>query len=430
MRFQRLAMGALACGAMVFLQACGAPEPSSAAPAATAAAASAKTGDEAIAALVSADEPAVEEAAPEAAVQEAVEAVEASATDSPAVTVAQAADSSAQPVVAAAGTPRIVVDEPIYDFGRMETGQKREHQWTVRNAGDTDLIIHSVRPSCGCTNTAMADDVIPPGGSTTLTSVLDLPRQVGPVRKNIAISSNDPQQSTMMVAFVGEATQAIMIEPQVLSFQNIEPDAVETLTADIRSTEEGVTFNILDIGFREDGAFDVEYETVEEGLHYRLKVTTRPPLTGSHASEQIIVGTDNERATNVYLTAVATILTDIITAPDVIRLSALHTDPLKRMILLRGGRVTEFAITDVTLPHPDMTYTVTERLPGMLYVEVANIVAHPDLDGTEIIVHTDAPSVPEIRVPISVVGATASLESQIDGVPGLRVVHGGGTATP
>ena len=421
MRLYHWALSAVAAGAFVLLGACGAPE--SAAPVA-AASSEVKTGDEAIAELAAVVDPVQSEASPASdAAKAAVEATEpvevaiaAETVDTPEAPEPDAASPAPVQVAQApqqGGTPRIAVDEPIFDFGRMEVGEKRDHTWTIRNMGDADLEIRNVRPSCGCTNTAVADDIVPPGGTTTLASTLDLPRQTGPVRKNIAIHSNDPQQGTLVVAFVGEATQAIVLDPPVITFQNIEQDEQASRTVEVRATEDDLSFQITGLDFATGQAFGAETETVEEGRHYRVHVSTLPPMAGSHISDYLTIETDHDRVSSLRLTMVANVLSDIVTAPDVLRLNAAHPEAIKRVILLRAGRVTEFTVTGVDLPDPDMEYTVNERQPGMLYIEVDNIVARPELDGTEVVVHLDAPSVPEVRIPITVVGAAGDSAAEV-----------------
>ena len=43
------------------------------------------------------------------------------------------------------GTPKIVFDQVKIDFGEVEAGEKVEHAFSFRNAGDGTLSIHKVR---------------------------------------------------------------------------------------------------------------------------------------------------------------------------------------------------------------------------------------------------------------------------------------------
>ena len=38
--------------------------------------------------------------------------------------------------------PRVVVDQPVFDFGELPQGQKIAHVFILKNAGDLDLTIH------------------------------------------------------------------------------------------------------------------------------------------------------------------------------------------------------------------------------------------------------------------------------------------------
>ena len=43
--------------------------------------------------------------------------------------------------------PRVAVDEPRFDFGTVRPGDRPEHVFTVRNAGDEVLLIERVLSS-------------------------------------------------------------------------------------------------------------------------------------------------------------------------------------------------------------------------------------------------------------------------------------------
>ena len=44
-----------------------------------------------------------------------------------------------------AGQPRIAFAEKDFDFGKVETGEKIEHDYEFRNTGDGTLLVHKVR---------------------------------------------------------------------------------------------------------------------------------------------------------------------------------------------------------------------------------------------------------------------------------------------
>ena len=62
--------------------------------------------------------------------------------------------------------PKIVCDEPVYDFGEIANHNVVEHEYVIRNAGTLSLEIRSVRASCGCTAASSASAASGVGAST------------------------------------------------------------------------------------------------------------------------------------------------------------------------------------------------------------------------------------------------------------------------
>jgi len=81
--------------------------------------------------------------------------------------------------------PRIIVSEEEWDFGKVIQGEKPTHIFIVKNEGEGDLIIESLKESCACIEVSISTTRIQPGGSAEL--------KVGKDEKHVHIYSNDPQ---------------------------------------------------------------------------------------------------------------------------------------------------------------------------------------------------------------------------------------------
>ena len=44
------------------------------------------------------------------------------------------------------GVPRLVVDEVVHDFGEVKPGMPLQWTFKIKNVGNADLLIHSLRP--------------------------------------------------------------------------------------------------------------------------------------------------------------------------------------------------------------------------------------------------------------------------------------------
>ena len=111
-------------------------------------------------------------------------------------------------------TPRIVVDQPIYDFGSITNGSQVLHDFVIRNAGDAKLEINRVVSSCeACLRTSLEKTNIPPGGESVLHARLDLRLLDGTVSRAISIYCNDPNNDSLVVGLTGVVVPFYQVTP-------------------------------------------------------------------------------------------------------------------------------------------------------------------------------------------------------------------------
>ena len=89
--------------------------------------------------------------------------------------------------------PRILVSEEEWDFGKVTQGEKLTHIFIVKNGGEGDLIIDSLKESCACIEASISTTLFQPGESAELKVSYDTTDYVGKDEKHIHIYSNDPQ---------------------------------------------------------------------------------------------------------------------------------------------------------------------------------------------------------------------------------------------
>ena len=92
-------------------------------------------------------------------------------------------------------------------FNRMQN-QHINFQNKIINKGKSDLLIRSVKASCGCTAANPATNVVKPGTSTDLNVLFDSNGKLGMQNKTITIISNDPNSSTTILRISGNVNKA------------------------------------------------------------------------------------------------------------------------------------------------------------------------------------------------------------------------------
>ncbi len=101
--------------------------------------------------------------------------------------------------------PKLLVEEPTFDFGKRESGEKVTHAFILRNVGTAPLIITKVTPINGETVAKTLNLKIAPGEQAELNVTLDLTRQKGRKIRQILVQSNDPSLPVLRLAVIGTA---------------------------------------------------------------------------------------------------------------------------------------------------------------------------------------------------------------------------------
>ncbi len=107
-----------------------------------------------------------------------------------------------------ANAPKIDFDTRVFQFGEIVEGAKAEHTFRIINKGKSDLMIRSVKASCGCTAVNPASNVIKPGESTDMKAVFDSRGKTGMQNKTVTIISNDPSNATTILRITGTVKKA------------------------------------------------------------------------------------------------------------------------------------------------------------------------------------------------------------------------------
>src|SRR6266436_997309 len=142
----------------------------------------------------------------------------------PPVTPTAAAVSPAAPVDTNAPGPKIEFATPIYEFGKIKSGDPVKYTYYFTNTGTEVLEISRVQPSCGCTTAGDFSKKVEPGQTGTIPIQFNSGNFNGNVFKTITVSSSAKNQPTAVLQLKGTIWKAIEFAP-AYSVLNIPPDA-------------------------------------------------------------------------------------------------------------------------------------------------------------------------------------------------------------
>lgn len=103
--------------------------------------------------------------------------------------------------------PRLKIDNPVYDFGRLSNDKESKHQFVIKNTGQSDLTIKKISPNCTCVTGILSTEVIKPGQEAMLDVTFNPEGRRGNQQKSITLYSNDQRSSAQRItikAYIGE----------------------------------------------------------------------------------------------------------------------------------------------------------------------------------------------------------------------------------
>jgi hypothetical protein len=227
----------------------------------------------------------------------------------------QAQEPATPSAAVAEPAPKIVCDEPIFDFGEKGNTEFVEHDYPIRNEGALSLEISDVHASCGCTAVKPSQNVVPPGGEASIRARLDLHGRNGMQVKTITVTSNDPKTPSLILQLKGTAVSALHAEPSSLFFGRVGPDSARSRTFDVISGRGPIqivssrTDNpglILTAVAAADGA---------DGTRHRFDLALDPALPEGNINGSVFVKTDMADQPEISIPVAAFIATTATPAP-------------------------------------------------------------------------------------------------------------------
>jgi hypothetical protein len=104
---------------------------------------------------------------------------------------------------------KIVIEKSSFKVGKLEVNQKGTARITVFNKGVEPLEIDNVTSPCGCTTFSMNKGSLKTGESGVLEVTIS-PRQKGPFREEVSISSSDVNTPSFRIYLEGEAVESFL----------------------------------------------------------------------------------------------------------------------------------------------------------------------------------------------------------------------------
>jgi hypothetical protein len=217
--------------------------------------------------------------------------------------------------------PAIQVDQPVYQFGAMQRGTTKSHEFVVRNVGQSQLTLRTGGTTCKCTIGDVPDTPVPPGGSVQVKLEWSALTNPGPFRQTATILTNDPRASRIELSVEGEVTEASGVSPGDFIFDKVA-------AGDVKSAEVYImAFAQDDLNVSEPALtntetrkfFDVTVEPVKPSelpnpkarSGVRIRVSTKPGLRLGRFDQWLTVSTNIPDAETIMIPVIGRVIGDV-----------------------------------------------------------------------------------------------------------------------
>ncbi len=332
--------------------------------------------------------------------------------------------------------PKIVFKTPIYDFGRVKSGDPVKYTYIFTNIGDQVLEINNVQPQCGCTAAGEFTRKVEAGQTGEIPIQFNTSSYGTQVIKTITVASNDKSQPVVVLQLKGTVWKPIELIPPY-TIMNILPDAPNA-TGVVRIVNNMEFPLSLTEPVCSNPAFTVALRTNTAGKEYQLTLTAVPPLAPGTIQGKVTLKTSATNTPVIDVPFWANVQASVMVLPPQIMIPATLPTKVSPGVTIQNNSTNALVVSDPVFNMPGPEAQIRELQPGRIFS--VQVTLPPGFEipvGKKAILtlKTSHPKYQTLEVPIvqmpKPVTALQNVRRPMPGAPGLnRTVVKPPTFTP
>jgi hypothetical protein len=305
--------------------------------------------------------------------------------------------------------PRITFSMPVYDFGRVKSGELVKHTYTFTNSGSQVLEVTNVQPSCGCTTAGEWTHRVEPGQIGTVGIQFNTTGMGGEVLKTVTISSSDKSNPAFTLQLKGTVWKPIEVLPG-FAVLNILPDAITASTI-VKITNNTEEYIYITSGPKcSTTAFSAGIRTNQPGKEFQVDIKAVPPFEPGNSRATITLTTTSTNQPLISIGVWSIVQPKLAVIPPQITLPASILATNSLTVTIQNNSTNLITISHPTCSLTNVDLTFKEVIPGRAYsVILAFPIGFeiPSSDVPSLTLKTSLPEQPLIKVPIAQTSKTA-----------------------
>lgn len=209
--------------------------------------------------------------------------------------------------------PRLTVPESLHSFGQIYRGEKVQHRFLLKDAGEAELEIRKVRPSCGCTAAEPSQKTIPPGGEAYVEVTFDSKNFVGKVTKTVMVDTNDPSEPTHTLTLEADIVEELVAKPPRLALGQIKQKEGLNSKVEIKSPT-GLNFEVYGAQSSSRALGVTSVEKQADGT-YAISLEVKKDSPTGRFGGDLVVRTSSQRQPVISIPFIGEVVSDVSAYP-------------------------------------------------------------------------------------------------------------------
>ncbi len=299
--------------------------------------------------------------------------------------------------------PRIRFATPVYDFGRVKSGEAVKYTYIFTNIGDQVLEISNVHPQCGCTTAGEYTKSVQPGCTGSIPIQFNSGNYpAGQVIKATSVTCNDKTQPTVALQLKGTLWKPVDLIP-ALVWLNLPPDvpSASMIVRIVNNTDEPMTLQPPECTSK---SFAFQLTNTIPGKECQLTVRVVPPLPVGNTPGQVTLKTSLSNAPALNLPVYANVQPAVTVIPSQIPLPMTPLpNKMSQSITIQNNGTNALSLSDPSFSLEGVDVQVNTLQTGRVYSIALGFpqgFAIPQGQSAIFTVKTSHPQFPSIRVPV------------------------------
>ncbi|HUY33003.1 MAG TPA: DUF1573 domain-containing protein [Pirellulales bacterium] len=248
---------------------------------------------------------------------------------------------------------RKMFEATSHDFGAVARGAKVEYRFNLSNLYEEDVHIAGVRSSCGCTTPTITKDSLKTYEKSAIVATFNTRAFLGQRSATLTVTIDEPFYAEVQLRVQGYIRSDVVLNPGGVEFGQVDQGSPATKTIGITYAGRN-DWAVLDV---KPASEDIDASFVETGrgggqVSYELTVHLKPDAPAGYIKEQLILVTNDRRASEFPIDIEGRVVSAITVHPASLFMGALKPgDKVTKKLVVQAKK--PFRITGVSCDTPE-----------------------------------------------------------------------------